>query len=336
MTGIVVASANGRIGIEAAVEVLRVGGSAMDAVVAGTRLVEANPDDHTVGYSGLPNLLGEVELDASVMDGRGLRAGSVGALQGYQDAIDLARTVMDELPHVLIGGEGAARLARETGLQPKDLLTPEAEVIWRSRLGEEAADGSDDSSRRYLSSIREIVARTASDAELTVAGEPPHGTVNFLARDRHGDIAAAVSTSGWAWKYPGRMGDSPIIGAGNYADNRWGAAACTGRGEMAQRCCTAHSVVTFMRFGMSLKDALTTAMTDLAQLDDPYASEMNIVAIDKDGTPGAASTTEGKTFVMMTESMAAPEERPRMVVPLDGVSKSTLNRPRPSDSESNP
>ncbi len=312
MTGIVIASANGIVGLEAAVDVLRSGGSALDAVIAGTRLVEANPDDHTVGYSGLPNLLGEVELDASVMEGRGLRAGSVGGLKGYQDAVDLARTVMDELPHVLIAGEGTARLAAETGLDPRDLLTPEAEAIWRERLDD--APPSLTQNDRYLSRIREIVARTASDPDLAVHGEPPHGTVNFLARDRNGDISAAVSTSGWAWKYPGRLGDSPIIGAGNYADNRWGAAACTGRGEMAQRCLTAHSVVTFMRFGMSLPEALETAMKDLAQLDDPYASEMNIVALDRDGNPGAASTAEGKTYVVMTEDMTSPEERPRTTI----------------------
>lgn len=315
MSGIVIASSNGNVGIEASIEVLRAGGSALDAVIAGTRLVEANPDDHTVGYSGLPNLLGDVELDASVMDGRGLRAGSVGALQGYQDAVDLARTVMDELPHVLIAGDGAARLARESGLEPRNLLTPEAEAIWRERLDE--APASLRQNDAYLSRIREIVARTASDPELAVQGEPPHGTVNFLARDRNGDIAAAVSTSGWAWKYPGRMGDSPIIGAGNYADNRFGAAACTGRGEMAQRCLTAHSVVTFMRFGMSLEESLRQAMLDLNQLDDPFASEMNIVALDRDGNPGAASSAEGKTYVMMTESMTAPEERPRLWIPLE-------------------
>jgi beta-aspartyl-peptidase (threonine type) len=315
MTGIVVASANGIVGIEASIEVLRAGGSALDAVIAGVRLVEANPDDHSVGYSGLPNLLGEVELDASVMEGRGLRAGSVGALIGYQDAIDLARTVMDELPHVLIAGDGASRLARESGLDPKDLLTPESESIWRDRLDE--APASLTQNDRYLERMREIVARTASDPELAVAGEPPHGTVNFLARDRHGDIAVGVSTSGWAWKYPGRLGDSPIIGAGNYADNRWGGAACTGRGEMAQRCLTAHSVVTFMRFGMSLDESLRQAMRDLSHLDDPFASEMNIVALDREGTPGAASSAEGKTYVVMAEDMTAPDERPRMHVPLN-------------------
>lgn len=316
MSGIVAASANGLVGIEAAVEVLRAGGTALEAVIAGARLVEANPDDHTVGYSGLPNLLGEVELDASVMDGRGLRAGSVGALIGYQDATDLARHVMNGLPHVLIAGAGAARFAEEVGLPRRDLLTPEAEAIWRSRL-----DTTGNTQRSsYYSRMREIVRETATDPDLAGIGEPPHGTVNFIARDRNGDIACAVSTSGWAWKYPGRIGDSPIIGAGNYADNRWGAAACTGRGEMAQRACTAHSVVMFMRFGMSLDEAIGTAMRDLEALDDPYASEMNILAMDREGNPSAASTEAGKTFVFMTEDMAAPDERPRLRVPLPELS----------------
>ena len=317
MSGIVVASANGIVGIEASVELLRAGGSALDAVVAGIRLVEANPEDHTVGYSGLPNLLGEVELDASIMDGKGLRAGSVGALKGYQDAVELARHVMEQLPHVLIGGEGAQRFAKEMGLEPKDLLTPEAERIWRSRLDE--PDTAPNGHGSYLGRIREMVLQTAKDPEQAELGEPPHGTVNFIARDRAGNIACGVSTSGWAWKYPGRMGDSPVIGAGNYADNRWGAAACTGRGEMAQRCVTAHSVVTFMRFGMSLDEALRTAMTDLEALNDPYASEMNIVALDRDGNPGAASTNPEKSYVIMTEEMAAPDERPRMHVPVSMV-----------------
>ena len=308
-TAIIIASHNGRIGLPAAMEILRSGGSAVDAVVKGCELVEANPDDHTVGYSGLPNLLGEVELDASVMDGKGLRAGSVGALKGYQDAARLAREVMNTLPHVLIGGEGAARLAREVGLEAKDLLTPEAEAIWKARLDDEK-----DRDSSYLGRVRELVAMTAEDPEIAELDEIPHGTVNFIARDRDGNIATGVSTSGWAWKYPGRMGDSPIIGAGNYADNRWGAAACTGRGEMAQRAVTAHSVVTFMRFGMSLDEALYQAMKDLEHLDDPYASEMNIVAMDKDGNHGAASTNPEKTYVFMTEEMSEPEERARTYV----------------------
>lgn len=309
MSAVIVASHNGLIALPEAMEILKSGGSAVDAVVRACAIVEANPEDHTVGYSGLPNLLGEVELDASVMDGKGLRAGSVGALKGYQDAAQLARHVMETLPHVLIAGEGAARLAAEMELEPKDLLTPEAEAIWKARLTDEA-----DRDSSYLSRVREMVASTAQDPEIAQLDEIPHGTVNFIARDLEGNIATGVSTSGWAWKYPGRMGDSPVIGAGNYADNRWGGAACTGRGEMAQRCVTAYSVVTFMRFGMSLDEALRQAMKDLESLDDPFASEMNIVAMDKDGNVGAASSNPEKTYAVMTSDMDKPEERPRMHV----------------------
>jgi beta-aspartyl-peptidase (threonine type) len=320
MEGIVVGSLNANVGIVEAVEVLRAGGTATDAVVAAIKRVEANPDDHSVGYSGLPNLLGEVELDASIMEGRGLRYGAVGALQGYQDAIELARRVMDELPHSLIVGDGAARFAAENGLPPADLLTPEAKRIWHDGLNR--SDAWMAGSAAYGDRMRELVRLITTDPEKPVvpgSDEPPHGTVNVVARDREGRLAAGVSTSGYAWKYPGRLGDSPIAGAGNYADDRWGAAACTGRGEMALRCCTAHSVVTFLRFGMSLGAALRQAMLDLRVLDDPYASDMNIVALDKDGNHAGASTAAGKTYVAMSESMEMWEERPRLHVPLDDL-----------------
>lgn len=312
MQPIVVASANGAVGIRQAVEVLRNGGSAVDAIVAGIKPVEANPDDHSVGYSGLPNLLGEVELDASIMDGRGLRAGAVGALKHHQDAIELARRVMDELPHVLIAGSGAERLANEVGLPEVELLTEASRERWLERF--EGRDPLASANSAYFTRIREMVGTVTRDPELP---PPPSGTVNFIALDSAGNLATGVSTSGWAWKYPGRLGDSPIIGAGNYADNRWGAAACTGRGEMAMRACTAHSVVTFLRFGMSLEEALRTAMTDLRALDDPYASEMNIVALTPDGKPGAASTSSNKTYVYMTVEMDEPVEAARTFVPLD-------------------
>ena len=312
MQPIVVASANGAVGIQQAVAILRAGGSAIDAVIAGIKPVEANPDDHSVGYSGLPNLLGEVELDASIMDGRGLRAGSVGALKNHQDAIELARRVMDELPHVLIAGAGAERLAREIGLPEVALLTEASRERWLERF--EGRDELAANNSAFFTRIRDIVGNVTRDPELP---PPPSGTVNFIALDHQGNLATGVSTSGWAWKYPGRMGDSPIIGAGNYADNRWGAAACTGRGEMAQRCCTAHSVVTFLRFGMPLDEALRTAMIDLRALDDPYASEMNIVALTPDGQPGAASTSRSKTYIYMTVDMDEHIEAPRQFVPFD-------------------
>ena len=301
-------SHNADVGFDKGATILKAGGSAVHAVIATIREVEANPDDHSVGYSGLPNLFGEVELDASIMDGKGLRAGSVGALHGYQDAIELASHVMDHLPHVLITGAGADRFAEERGLPKVDLLTPEAKAIWLERADPELGRSS------YYQRMSELVAATASDPQFP---EPPHGTVNVIARDSHGSIACGVSTTGWAWKWPGRLGDSPIIGAGNYADNRWGAAACTGRGEMAQRCCTAHTVVMLMRFGKSLEEALTIAAEDLRSLDDPFASEMNIVAIDSNGKHGGSSTTQGKTYLFQTDGMSEFETAERKYVALE-------------------
>src|SRR5215213_506816 len=191
---IVVASANGAVGIRQAVEVLRSGGSAVDAIVAGIKPVEANPDDHSVGYSGLPNLLGEVELDASIMDGRGLRAGSVGALKNHQDAIELARRVMDELPHVLIAGAGAERLAKEIGLPEVNLLTDASRSRWLERF--EGRDPLAAEYSAYFTRIREMVGTVSHDPE---APSPPSGTVNFIALDQTGNLATGVSTSGWAW-----------------------------------------------------------------------------------------------------------------------------------------
>lgn len=315
MTALLVGSANAAIGFPAAIELIRNGATAIDAVVTAIAAVEANPADHSVGFGGLPNLLGEVELDASLMDGTSLAAGSVGALTGYQDAITLARSVMELLPHVLIVGDGAYRLAADTGLAPVDLLTPETERRWRAGLEDHQTMGTD-SARR----VRELVADLTRDPEHP---DDVHGTVNVIARDGNSHLACGVSTSGWAWKYPGRLGDSPIIGAGNYADDRYGAAACTGRGEMAQRLCTAHSVVMAMRFGRSLEAALTLAAEDLHALEDAYASEVNIIAVDRSGQPAAVSTAPGKTFIVQTTAMAELDERERRHVPAPTLPRSS-------------
>ncbi|MFT4038787.1 MAG: N(4)-(beta-N-acetylglucosaminyl)-L-asparaginase [Thermomicrobiales bacterium] len=303
MTFQLIGSSNAIVGFADGAAILRDGGTALDAVVATIRRVEANPDDHSVGFSGLPNLLGEVELDASIMDGRTLATGAVAAMRGYQDAIDAARVVMETLPHVLIAGKGAEMLAAESGFAQSDLLTPEARAIWSERIDETDA---------FAAAMRDRAARLSRDPERPLDA---HGTVNVIARDRAGNIASGVSTSGWAWKYPGRVGDSPIIGAGNYADQRFGAACCTGRGEMAQRLCTAHSVVTFMRCGLSLPEALRRAAEDLHALEDPFWGEVNIVAMNRDGQHAAASTVAGKTYVAIDDSMSEPAELPRDYVP---------------------
>ncbi len=304
---IVVASSNGRVGIGASMEILRAGGTAIDAVEAGIRLVESNPDDHSVGYAGLPNVLGEVELDATIMDGRTLAAGAVGAVHDYEHVITLARRVMEELPHVMLVGPGAERFAAEMGMERRDLLDDETRRLWREWL-EEKFPPEQVSNVRYQAKVREWVKRMIDPEKNT-------GTVNFIARDREGNICTGVSTSGWHWKYPGRLGDSPIIGAGNYADNRYGAAACTGRGEMAIRCSTARSVVLYMKMGMRIEPALAEAMVDLRALDDPYAAGMNIVALDRDGNPAAATNRAGATFIYQTGDMDEYTEQPRILVP---------------------
>jgi L-asparaginase / beta-aspartyl-peptidase len=302
---IVIASKNGEVGIRQAMAVLRAGGSALDAVIAGIEPVESNREDHTVGLGGLPNLLGEVELEASLMDGATRDAGAVAVVRGYEHPIRVARAVLEQLPHVLVAGPGAERLARALGEPETNLLTTEARKQWAKRLREDT--GVDPATLDRMIDLAGLAVRAVDPAR-------PTETVNFIARDRNGDIACGVSTSGWAWKYPGRMGDTPVIGAGNYADNRHGAAACTGRGEMTIRCGTARSVVLALALGQSLEAALRAAMEDLNGLPDPYANRVNIHALDRDGTPLAASNRPGETFVVMDERMEEPEERQCLVV----------------------
>jgi L-asparaginase / beta-aspartyl-peptidase len=308
---IVVASANGRVGIEVAMELLRAGGTALDAVEAATRLVEANPEDHTVGYGGYPNLLGEVELDASIMDGRTLSAGAVGGLKGFKHPITVARRVMEELPHVLLVGEGAARFAREIGMQEESILTPEAEAVYRQGL---AGALPEDKQSWLTGGIERNLTRLVN---LTADPERAAGTVNFIAQDREGNLACAVSTSGWAWKYPGRLGDSPIIGAGNYADNRYGACGCTGWGELAMKLSTARSVILYQRLGFGLEQACRQAMEDLgAACAEPADAIMNLIAISREGRPTAMSTARDRSFIWMTPEMSEPIEEPRIFVDL--------------------
>ncbi|MBX0330138.1 N(4)-(beta-N-acetylglucosaminyl)-L-asparaginase [Oscillochloris sp. ZM17-4] len=311
---LLIASSNGDVGMDAAWEILAAGGSALDAVEAGTRLVEDNPADHSVGYGGFPNLLGEVELDASIMDGSSLRAGAVGALRGYRYAITLARRVMDELPHVMLAGEGAARFAAELGMEREDLLTEPAAQVWREGIAGRLPEQFRDAQGAVMADLLRRAAGLATDPERAA------GTVNFIAQDRAGRIASAVSTSGWAWKYPGRLGDSPIIGAGNYADSRYGAAACTGWGELAMRACTARSTVLYLRQGMGVEQACRAAFADLDDLGmDPAKVIMNMVAVDAAGGFTALSTADGRSFAFRRDGMGSFDLAPRVYVAPRGL-----------------
>lgn len=313
---IMVSSENGRAGMLAAMALLREGGRALDAVELACRITEDDPADHSVGYSGLPNILGQVELDASIMDGRTLAAGAVAAVVGYPHPITLARRVMEELPHVLLVGRGAERFADELGMLPQDQRTPEALQRWRARFVDHGLiPGSSDNGRE----LARTLTRPVTLHDKPVAAVPPlitprddtQGTVNFLARDAYGDLASAVSTSGIAWKYPGRVGDSPLIGAGNYCDNRLGAVACTGMGELAIRAATARSVLLYLHGGMALDAAGAQAMADIAYLQPGPGQYMNFVVLTPDGRHAGFTNVPGRGYLYMAAGMDAPELTPR-------------------------
>lgn len=296
---VVVASANGAVGLPAARAVLEAGGSALDAVEAAARLVEDDPSDATVGFGGFPNVVGEVELDALVMEGTTRRSGAVGALRGFRHPVSVARAVMEGLPHVLLVGAGAERFAAESGAERRDMLTPEMAALWRERIAPSLASGVP------LSEVSAL----ATDPER--AG----GTVDVLARDRSGHVATAVSTSGWAWKYPGRLGDSPCVGAGGYADDRGGAAGCTGMGELAIRAGTARMLVAALASGVPVAEACREAIADLRSLPNARPALVHVVALAADGSHAGASTHPGRTYVFWEDGMAAVDEAARSIVP---------------------
>ncbi len=298
---IIVGSINGKIGVPRAMAVLRQGGTAVDAVEAGSREVERNPADHSVGLGGLPNILGETRLDALIMDGSTLRAGAVGAVGNQIHVITLARRVMDHTPHVFLVADGAERFAREIGMRPEDPLTADAAAQWRDRIRRRFPDFDPDGLRE-CSTLLDLVK--ALNGHWT----PSHGTVNFLAQDGEGNLATAVSTSGWPWAYPGRLGDSPVVGAGGYADNRWGAAACTGTGEVTIRTSTARSVILYMKMGLALPEALQEALRDLRDLHDPYADHIALIGLDRAGRHAGYTHRPKERYAYMTDAMTEPAE----------------------------
>ncbi len=312
-TPMIVSSENGRFGAMAAMELLTKGGSALDAVEIACRVVEDDPEDHSVGYSGLPNALGEVELDASIMDGVTLRAGAVAALRSYGNPISLARKVMEETPHVLLVGRGAERFAAELACVPANQVTEEALTRWRARFVEHGIEPGQSNKLREVATILtgpvNLVDRIKRQEKIDTLG-----TVNFLALDSHGNIASAVSTSGIAWKYPSRVGDSPIIGAGNYSDNRYGAAACTGMGELAIRASTARSLVLYMKMGMSVQEAGLETLRDLQYMGSGPGQYMNIVALNPQGDHCGFTTVPGRNYLYFSADMDAPELSPRTML----------------------
>lgn len=277
----ILANCEGEVGVKAAQVALERGGTALDAVEAGIRVVESDVTVTTVGRGGSPDLLGVMSCDAAVMDGATGKAGAVGNLRGFLYAVSVARQVMERLPHVFLVSEGAERFAREIGAERAEMLTEEARARYEKWMAERVPA----EVRAKLSDGDLAQYAWESSREMTAGG-----TVVFLGRDSNGDIAAGASTSGWAQRYPGRLGDSSVVGAGLYADNRYGACGCTHVGEMAIRACTARSVVLYMKAGASVREACLEAVRDLCALKSGYLGPVIIHAIDRHGTPCVVST----------------------------------------------
>jgi isoaspartyl peptidase/L-asparaginase-like protein (Ntn-hydrolase superfamily) len=309
---VMIASERGEVGLPAGMELLLQGGSALSAVEAAMRLCEDNLSDHYVGTGGLPNARGEVELDASVMIGSSRAFGAVAGLKNYPHPISVARAVLERLPqHALLVGEGAALFAQECGFETAELLTPEARELWRAQLLDDLSESVEgegtavqDGDLAYSRAALELVRRLAPH-------EGPWGTINILALDAHGEMCVGVSTSGYPYKYPGRVGDSAVPGAGNYCDLRFGGAACTGRGELSLRAGTARRIVDLLGSGDDPAEACRKALEDADLLPDAFRAELRALALTPDGRHGGAAGTSGATYSVMTAQDPEPRVESR-------------------------
>ena len=269
---IFIANNEGRCGVSTAAKLLAEGNESLRSIIAGIKNVESDSTIRTVGRGGWPNILGEVELDSCVMDGDTLRTGAVGALRGYAHPVEIAYEIMQRLQYEIVVGTGAERFARDIGAERCENLIKDSKEVWERHLDKVLND-------REKQNFPNIPLYKINS--VAVDPEKCFDTTVYLAKDMNNKISAATSTSGWGWKHPGRLGDSPLIGSGAYADSRYGACACTHTGEMTIRACTARSVVLYMKMGMTVEEAVYEAAKDLGALKGGYLDEVTIHAIDK-------------------------------------------------------
>ncbi len=298
---IVIASSNGLACCRKGREMLDAGRDTLDAVIAGVNIQELDPEDTSVGYGGLPNEDGVVELDACVMHGPSRRAGSVASIRGIKTPSNVAKLVMERSDHIMIVGDGALRFAKAHGFVEEDLLTDRARLAWltwKESLGSDWGPGLDappdaDGQARLLERFPNARPEWLAWAR-QVAADPPTGTIHCLGLNTKGEISGCTTTSGLAWKIPGRVGDSPIIGAGLYVDQDVGGAGSTGRGEENIRVAGAHTVVEYMRHGMSPREACLDALKRVSRnygddLERLKAIRLRFYALRNDGVYGGAS-----------------------------------------------
>ncbi|MEW5915374.1 MAG: N(4)-(beta-N-acetylglucosaminyl)-L-asparaginase [Gemmatimonadota bacterium] len=294
---VVIASSNGLRGVKVAYDKIVAGEDTLDAIIAGVNIQELDPEDQSVGLGGLPNEEGIVQLDASCMHGPTKRAGAVGCLEDIATPSLVAKAIMDYTDHIMLVGDDAKRFAVSMGFKTQNLLTEKSRqdwLRWKARLnkGDNWLDHDDDVRIKFT-----------------------HGTINMNAVNAAGDISSVTTTSGRAWKVPGRVGDSPIVGAGQYCDNTVGAAGSTGRGEANIKVCGAFLAVEFMRQGKTPQEAClqvvqrVIAMTESRLLDGNRPRfDLEFYAVTKDGRFGGASCYAGSKIAVCDELGARLED----------------------------
>jgi len=294
----VISSTNGLRGVARAWEMMQRGDDTLDAIIAGVNIQELDPDDDSVGLGGLPNAEGIVQLDASCMHGPTRRAGAVGCIEDIATPSLVAKAIMDYTDHIMLAGSDAKRFALEMGFTPQNLLTPRSRQHWL----------------RWRARLSPTDFRLDYDDDVAIAHT--HGTINMNSVNAKGEMSSVTTTSGMAYKVPGRVGDSPIIGAGQYCDQTVGCAGSTGRGEANIKACGGFLTVEFMRQGMAPEQAAlktlerVVAMTEARQLDEKQRPrfDLNIYALARDGRYGSASLYEGGTFAVADERGARVEK----------------------------
>jgi N4-(beta-N-acetylglucosaminyl)-L-asparaginase len=279
---------------KAAWDILSKGGTALDAVEAGVMIPEADPTDNSVGYGGLPDRDGKVTVDSCIMNHLG-QCGSVMCLEQILHPIKVARLVMEQTPHVQLVGEGALQFALSKGFQKQNLLTPESEKAWKEWLKTSKYDPN-----RSVKELEEKIKKEKQKNEPWPVALLNHDTIGMIALDSSGNLSGACTTSGMAFKMNGRVGDSPIIGAGLFVDNEVGAATATGVGEEVVKICGAHTIVEMMRNGASPEDACKEAVKRIIKNNGVKANTIQVgfLAINKKGEYGGYSVMKNFTMAV--------------------------------------
>ncbi len=309
----IVGTRNSNVGLPTGLQILSKGGSALDAVEESIKLIENNKYDITVGFNGFPNLMGIVELDASIMDGKTRKAGAVAAVKNYRHPISIARKVMDLTPHAFLVGEGAERFAKALGFIEEEIIDElgmkNYHNIMEGRSLEMPAEAQKLVRELFMNfdvHLKEVMENYPIMEWYKKLSFDKQGTTNVIALDSEGNLAAGVSTSGLAMKFPGRVGDSPIFGAGVYCSEKAGA-ACTGTGEITLRLSTARMVVDRVENNMTPERAAEYGVLDLKKIKEEGV--IHILTMDNRGNVAGVTNKNGLFYYYANSEKSELEKK---------------------------